>query len=260
MGKEEKRHQYDAEILEKHVQQGDTEGGACLNRHVSYYARQSCSHRFQGRERASGEDRTWYEWPAYRAGVRAGLECRCQTCSPDGVKRGVVGPGHWDPQGAENYKYRCSRPFLHQAHHLIPNSVLNGCIMRAAESAERKRTPKLYKLIRRGLLEAKYNLNHKKNMIILPMLREYGTALRLPTHLRPGARDHPVYSNLARTMVNEVIAEYARVLDKGEDDKEHDAPPNKLARAKLERASKQLRVLVRSWGQISQGQEVDHHA
>jgi hypothetical protein len=181
-----------------------------------------------------------YNYPAYESAVRAGL----------------IEKGKWNVEDA-NFKRRCAVPYLHQAHHLIPNGILNGCILDVATQAK---SYSLYKLIRSGLLEAKYNLNHKLNMMILPMKRKHGITLKLPTHLRPSAREHDKYSKLVETKVKQVIEDFAKALNEGQDDKKHEAPPNKLSRAKLERISGQLREMVRTWGKIGWGMTLDEHA
>lgn len=218
------KHAFDKKILDLHKKESGTEGGACLNRHISGVSKSSCSHRWQARERAAeAPDQAWYN------GKRPG----------------------WDVVG-QNFMKSSRRPYWHQAHHIIPNRVLNGCIL---DAATQSKSFTLYRLIRIGLLDAKYNLNHKTNMILLPMSERTAAFLKLPKHLEAGARSHEDYSNQVKEKVDEVIRSYKRVAEDAKED--HKAPPADLAKSGLERISRLMRKAIRAWGESQDGGLLD---
>jgi hypothetical protein len=265
------KHSFDKKILEKHHRTSNTEGGACLNRHIPDVTRSSCSHRWQARERAADEDAEWYNWDAYRELVGPGhfkIDIRPVPKKKSGIlvffpmgyteSFDVVNgrlvylkkkpqERDWDVEG-DNFMTYCTVPYWHQAHHIIPNSKLNGCILDVSKNSKSFR---LYKLIRIGLLDAKYNINHKTNMIILPMDKEVSIALKLPRHLRAGSRSHKHYSAKIEKKVKRVIRRYAKVAKKNVED--HDAPPVKLSKKNLEQISEKMRNLIRKWGELESG-------
>jgi hypothetical protein len=219
------KHAFDKSLLKLHERTGSTGGGACLTRHVSNVTTSSCSHRWQARERAATNDSAWYN--------------------------GIVSP-RWDVVDG-NFDGKCRKPYYHQAHHIVPNRVLAGCIYKAAEESA---SFTLYKLIRMGLLEAKYNLNHKDNMIILPMGKYVAKRLKLPRHLSAGARAHDDYSDKVKKKVKKVIDEYKELVKKSvpECDK---PPPAKLAKKNLETVSTKMRNAIRAWGVLTAPKTLD---
>jgi hypothetical protein len=109
----------------------------------------------------------------YSLSARGGRHARQYRCKQD--VRGDQGQ-HW-----------------FEAHHIIPRSQLTGAIASIGQGTPNAN--KLQLMVRRGLMEENYNLNHKKNMIILPMDGLVAKALELPKHLAtPDHRDHPRYS------------------------------------------------------------------
>jgi hypothetical protein len=217
------RHLYDKKILKKHNRTGSTEGGACLNRHISKVTVSSCSHRWQAKMRAANADSAWYNWPAYQdAGVKEGL---------------------WnvsENMGHANFSRSFAVPYVHNGHHIVPNSVLNDSITEAAT-----RDYRLYDLVRIGLLDAKYNLNHMINMIILPKDRNVASALKLPRHLHLNQMKHSAYSRKVKKKVVEIIDAYQKQI-KLEDCK--NAPDVDFDKAQLERISNIMRTAIRAWG------------
>lgn len=71
-----------------------------------------------------------------------------------------------------------SRPFWHDVHHLIPPRLLHATIDQAAGSDLRIAT-----YCRRALLEAGCNLNHGRNLLILPLLAGEARRFALPRRL-----------------------------------------------------------------------------
>jgi hypothetical protein len=230
-------HKFDKLFLECHVATGKTEDGACLTRHISGVSQSSCSHRWQARERAKAEDKSWYNAP---------------------LAPGVPQDGTWNVDDEDKNFHDSTVPYWHQAHHLIPNRVLANGINTAADIAG---TMQIYQAIRQGLLEAKYNLNHKTNMIILPMEEEISKRLSLPRHLETGARNHTSYSLIVAQRVQPVINQFADVLSKSVGKpNEHPSSPDKLAKAQLERVSRIMRIMVRAWGRARPGATLEANA
>ena len=73
------------------------------------------------------------------------------------------------------------KPYWHNSHHMIPKSLFNKMIDESGTGGGAN--PECPAIIRSSLLEAKYNINHKINMIILPQDKEVGEILKLPRHL-----------------------------------------------------------------------------
>jgi hypothetical protein len=223
-------HAFDKNFIKKHEKVGSsTEGGKCLTRHVSRVKENSCSHRWQAWHRAKSDDARWYK------------------TYPDAHK--VFNPpppaGTWDPLHGNNFRKSARKPYRHNAHHILPNGVLRDCINEAAAQAGDKGAA-LRILIRGGLLDAGYNLNHKLNMIILPGDQRVAWVLKLPAHVEKGKRAHEEYSAEVSKRVEQVMQDFAQVMAKSV--QAHDAPPNKLDKKKLERISDSFRKAIRAWG------------
>lgn len=187
----------------EHKRAGASRGGACLTRHVSPFERRnSCSHRWQAW--LDGKDHgSLYNGDAYKsltdAGKRVGTSKKRSTGFPWWYAYSLPAPakGDWDigqgPNAAVNFTERCYRPYWHNSHHLIPNGVLREAIDAVGKGKERPAEVTL--AVKQGLLEVKYNLNYKVNMLLLPMDRKVARALGLPRHLRTAAaRSHQEYS------------------------------------------------------------------
>jgi hypothetical protein len=252
MSGDSKRHKSDSKFLKKHVETGSVEGGACLNRHRSDVAAKSCSHRWQAFKKAE-ENAQWYDYPAYKALVWKPGSTPIQTAQWGHFLDILWRPlqGSWDLHssswGFPNFQCWSRAPYWHQAHHLIPNGVLNDCI---TERAKENRS--LYFTVRSGLLGALYNLNHKDNVVILPMGKVVAAALGLPRHIagiesEPGVkmatRDHPVYSKHVKKEVENVIRRYAREID----EKKHSEETDDIAKVELETISENIFIRLTSW-------------
>ncbi len=156
-----------------------------------------------------------------------------------------------------NFRERADVPYAHNAHHVIPNSVFNGAVLDAAKTDMR-----LFWLLRAGLLGAKYNLNDKENMVILPMRKAVASAIGLPRHIsgidtEPGQSpervNHSAYNDKTRVKVKKVLADYAAQLD----EQKHDAKLPAFTKAKLLEISQTLFMMLRSWGAVAKGQAVN---
>jgi hypothetical protein len=254
----------DASLEGKHIKTGGTEGGACLTRHAGRQENNSCSHIWQAVVRAETDDKKWYKAPAYdkligkRFKTGARRTARDRSIFPRGMTLSKEGPkpGDWDPGKGQNFKdWRI--PYWHNAHHIVPNAVLKGSMMAAAEDAG---DPRIKAAIESGLLLATYNLNHKINMVILPMGREVAAGLDLPRHLvgdnaGPGEkkefRSHKNYSDEVEKRVVKVMQDFVSLFD--EDPNEHQKPPNELAKEQLEKCSSDVRKSIKDFGAAKPG-------
>jgi len=243
-----------------HQDKGGGNGG-CLTRHVSPYDdKDACSHRHQGYLRAC-EFPTWYNWPAYESLSRGNRTAWRPT------------RGEWDLTGSgvgsrtergvrkqstfPNFQGHAMVPYWHNAHHIIPNGVINDSLLDAAKS-----DMNLFYLVRAGLLEAQYSVNDKLNMVLLPMDTVVAAALCLPCHIAdievaPGKikkqRKHQIYSDQVKAQVDDVIKDYASQLDT----KKHDADLPAFTKAKLERISKRLFIKLKMWAAMARGGALD---
>jgi HNH/ENDO VII superfamily nuclease len=223
-------HASDKRFIKKHVKTGAVDGGHCLARHISGYTVSSCSHRWQARQRAANDDATWYNITQRPGWAVSGT--RFTTSS------------RW--------------PYHHNAHHIIPNGVLRDCINDMVAQVSQKepdKGPALRILVRGGLLDAGYNLNHKDNMIILPLREEEAVPLNLPRHLEDHAQAHEAYSASVMAVIEEVILDYVQVMAGEMED--HDMPQNTLAKERLEDASGDFRAAIRAWGVEHAGAVLD---
>ncbi|WP_161606787.1 AHH domain-containing protein [Myxococcus xanthus] len=207
----EKQHTEDDKNLPgRHKKAGGVEGGACLNRHVPKVERKnSCSHRWQAYQRAK-EDTALYNWPAYQSLSKPGGRIRTAasvdkrgnrfpdwydfTIAAPSQLNGAPGRGTWDLDHGDNFQVKCYRPYWHEANHIIPNSSLRKVM---ADVGKGMSNPGRIALAVRGrLLNAQYNLNHKVNMILLPMDAEVAEALQLPRHRQTAFLcSHKAYSD-----------------------------------------------------------------
>lgn len=250
-------HKLDTKFINLHIKIGRTGGGACLNRHKSEFSENhSCSHRWQAYLKAK-ECWQWYNYPAYQDLVKTSVKKIFKTTQwghfITSEKRPE--PFGWDLTATTSYTSRKVKnfvswskcPYWHQAHHIIPNGVLNNCIADAANESI-----KVHTLTRVCLLQAKYNLNHKKNVILLPMGKEVAAALGLPRHIAGIEGDasgkhymlcHPKYTNKVTSEVKKVIRGYAKQIDT----QEHETNNPELDKSKLENISVSIFNRLRSW-------------
>ena len=175
---------------DKHVKvDGSTEGGACLTGHESgrksappgYVTEVSCNYRWQGFKRAL-DDKSIYNNKA-PVGKRV-----TQTAWGRAGGRGWNQPAAksaWNVTATGvNFRTSCNKPYWHEAHHIVPNGELRDSINAVGKG---KQSGIYRAVIRLGLLEEKYNLNHKPNMIILPMDGNVAKHVGLPRHRQNAA-------------------------------------------------------------------------
>ena len=168
-----------------------TEGGACLTGHVSgrdtqgFVTEVSCNYRWQAYKQALVQH-VLYDYPAYKS--LSDSSRRFTMRLRFGFK--LTSPpkeGEWDlskRRDSKNFRSSCNVPYWHEAHHIIPHGELRDAINAVGTGTEAA----IYReIIREGLLDEKYNLNHKLNMIILPMDKKVARALKLPRHRHTAA-------------------------------------------------------------------------
>jgi hypothetical protein len=238
-----------------HVSTSSGDDGACLASHESTYKESdSCSHRWQAYRQAQVY-KHWYDYPAYAS--LEGSDVLPPSSLPHGRSWDLGASQQWAIGEVPNFRRLACAPYWHNAHHVIPRSVLNGCLLDAARTDMR-----LFWVVRVGLMEAKYNLNHQKNMVILPMRQAVAEALCLPRHIAgidtqpgeiPERCDHPAYSALVADKVRPIVRAYADQIDKGV----HVNKAGAFAKAKLERVSSVMYMKLRDWGAVARGLSID---
>ena len=134
-------------------------------------------------------------------------------------------------------------PYWNNAHHIIPKGTLNSSI-NDAKAVPNFRTRALLK---GALLKAEYNVNHFKNVMLLPMDKEVAIVLKLPRHLvledettiveATAKFDHVGYNNTIKKSLRRVILDYSRTCDQ-ELSKTCVEPSFSLSKRKLEKLSK----------------------
>lgn len=176
----------------------------------------SCNYRWQAFERALAESAR-YNWPKYKPLQAA--------------------QGAWDiTAGGKNFRVSAKLPYWHEAHHVIPNGALRDTLACLAEGDRAD----LYKqLFRRGLLEEGFNLNHKRNMVLLPMDGSVAKVIGLPRH-REDARTfhHNAYNN-------KVLGELRKILFVVKSAEQKHAEPPEYQKSKEQLSS--LSDALRSW-------------
>jgi len=115
-------------------------------------------------------------------------------------------------------------PFPHNAHHIIPMSVLWQNIDVAVAKAK-KDPGKMFDCVIDGMLTEPYNHNDRPNMITLPTANRESKALGLPQHLEDKALDHPSYSDVVAAQVRAKLPPKYGPLATAVDKAEHPDTP-----------------------------------
>jgi len=128
-------------------------------------------------------------------------------------------------------------------------------------------------LIQQALLKAKYNVNHKINMLLIPQDMEVANILGLPRHLqlkeddsgeagsepplkklRSPCFDHFEYGKMVESMtetgLNTIISGYRSICESANNATEgsHDKPDPALDKELLQNLSRQLLDTILGWG------------
>lgn len=229
-----------------HTPVGAYDGGKCLSSHEQYYEENnSCSHRWQAVHRALGPDLAIYEShptaikrpSQYEAQVKLGYRTVSASEKSELSTRGAL----LGTPKKKKKKYivrgktfrTAYAPYNNNPHHLLPDAELRGGVFDVTAPA-----PQVQDLIFQGLLDEGYNLNHWKNIMILPQETEDGCALGLPTH--PKRDIHRDYSREVRDAVITALKPYETVVDQVVNEEEHDNPDPEDLKNALERISDKL--------------------
>jgi hypothetical protein len=207
-----------------HTSVGSFDGGKCVGAHEYYYKEcDSCSYRWQAHHRATGADSGHYgAWQGVlgfreRATKEAAnlLRNKALNAAP------VAKPGDPDRSTVAGLPFRTGfAPWNNNAHHMLADAELRDGIFGAAGDNAQAQD-----LIIKGLLDKNYNINHWRNMMILPQDQKIGCQLSLPTH--PQGDSHPAYSAKIKAKVDAALKVYQPIVKKMNDgtfDKNHEVP------------------------------------
>ena len=154
-------------------------------------------------------------------------------------------------------------PYWNNAHHLIPKGLFRSVILELELDVST--------LMQTALLKAQYNINHKKNMFMLPQDKEVAKILGLARHLQlkvgdvagiaASCTDHPSYSDFVQQRLKTIIDSYKQLCDQAiSDTQPHDVPKADLDKKKLENLSDTLMNRILDWGESGTGESIDSHA
>lgn len=145
----------------------------------------------------------------------------------DVVENGTV---FYTVEQGKNYQ-RDTWPWWNNAHHLVPKATLRNAVEGLKNPSGWNGPATLAEVVKCFLLSEKYNVNHFRNMIILPMDTEVGEAIGLPRHLvledadakaasgdAKTKMDHQAYGNLVEKELTKILDEFtkaAKQADKG---------------------------------------------
>ena len=255
-----------------------TDDGACLTGHQAsfknYKPEATCNYRFQAYKQALANRAIKRRLHSYSTKLTSRIDTSapkgkngryparyCADIPPprkrdwhlDGADRDITRPtfkgGSVTVPMNKNFS-QDTWPYWNNAHHLIPKGTLKARIL--------EEDVKVSNLIQQCLLEAKYNINFKVNMLFLPQDREVAEILNVPRHLQLRHPDgsvkievanHPVYNKMALEVdngLNDIIKSYATTC-KNAIKKDHKKPNAKLDKKKLEKLSKKLLRMILRW-------------
>jgi hypothetical protein len=203
-----------------HTSVGSFDGGKCVGAHEYYYKqRDSCSYRWQAHHRATGADKAHYgSWNQIAFSNSA-----AGTAKKHFANRALNAPPTFKKKRATiaGLPFRTAfAPWNNNAHHLLPDAELRDSIFGVAGDS-----PDAQDLIIKGLLDNEYNINHWRNMMILPQDQDVGCDLSLPIH--PWGDSHPSYSAALKAKVDAVLKVYKPIVQKMKDgtfEKDHEVP------------------------------------
>lgn len=206
-----------------HTSVGSYDGGKCVGAHQYYYKEgDSCSYRWQAYHRATGADSAHYgNWQQIAFRNRATKEAQALHRNQALNAMFTVDPNNPTRATVAGLPFRTGfAPWNNNAHHLLPDAQLRDGIFGIAGEL-----PEAQDLIMKGLLDNEMNINHWRNMMILPQDLSVGCALSLPTH--PKGDSHPAYSAKVKTAVDGVLSVYEPIIEQMEDgslDENHELP------------------------------------
>lgn len=269
-----------------------TEGGSCMTGHQGDFSgfggKATCNYRYQAYEQAKSESaikNRLHDYASITVDLATSVyETKKGGWSPSRYSMTIKPPrpGDWDVGGPTLPITRKSIagetvvippsmnftqdtwPYWNNAHHIIPKGQLNHTIG--------LETLAVGQLMKKALMTAKYNVNHKINMFMLPQDREVAKVLGLARHIQLKEDDadgisgmctnHPIYNRLVDDKLTQIINGYRTTVKSAIDsaEKTHDVPNPSLDKAKLEALSKELMDLIVSWGKKRDGSSLDKNA
>jgi len=217
--KQEEAHRAEIKAMEAH----QPPGSGCVVRCESAYVEDnSHSHRWNAAEQARAEPQV-YDLPMDEPWRIVGWGIEKLTA----LKRrgGLAGEIGKDAKGRNVASlkpfYRRFIPFPHNAHHIIPVSVLWRDVIDKAVAKAEDDPGTMFNLVVGGLLQEPYNHNDRPNMITLPTRVEESRKLGLPMHLQGKCRDHPNYSEVVSAHVRAKVPRKYDQLAQALNDKQH---------------------------------------
>ncbi len=286
----DEKHVKDTDLLgDHHTVSKSTEGGKCIWGGIANYEQNSCSYRYQAKEKAlEAAEKEIYH--SYKDKLEAGeIDDEIPTLAwpTDGKSGPSMNPqrylfklskpedGEWDVDGPKKtvkrstddpkftkkdtikkgHNFRKERwPYWNQAHHLIPKASFLNKIAELTES----KPPTYPVIIKKAFLEAKYNINHKINMMFLPMDKEVGKIISLPRHItlsltdgpdqKPEFGNHKIYNDQVEDELEKIVNSCIKKIDDAVEEGGHPELQADFAKDDLETLSKDLRKLIKKFG------------
>jgi len=226
-----------------HVSVGSFDGGQCVGSHEYYYKqRDSCSYRWQAVHRATGSDKALYGNPT--PGISSPAPATAANYLRNRALVGLPGPVQTSAAGrayqlVTGVPFRTAfSPWANNAHHLLADAEVKNAIVEVTGGYI-----VVQELLVQGLLRNKYNINHWKNTIILPLEDKIGCQLNLPTH--PAGDSHPTYSATVKAGVDAAVSPYKALVEQVKaGEKDHTVPDPVDIKAALEALSDSLHAGV----------------
>jgi hypothetical protein len=196
----EKEHNEEIRAMPAHKESG---AGCVIRCRTDYAEGNPHSHRWNAAQQARSEPDV-YKLPDQPARYKWPLAKWLEKLSSGLVAGGASGITHLAngqaTAGLTPWKDAMS-PFPHNAHHLIPVSVLWKEVIEAAVDKAEERTGEMFNLVVGGMLKEPYNHNDQPNMVVLPTVSRESRQLGLPMHLEGKQRNHPEYSKVVAMQV-----------------------------------------------------------
>jgi len=225
------KHATTIEYDKRHTSVGSYDGGKCFVGHLfKHTPNDSCSYRWQGIKRAK-ESPAPYTTYAAELGKGFGLLATKDNSKIYGFTTGWF-------------------PWINAVHHVLPVGVLKDAI-----TSFSKGLSDLEILIVVGLLNEKYNINFKVNMIILPANFETSRTVGLPTHAQ--GDNHSKYSDKIKEDVTDALdAVYGSVRSQmSSSSEDHDLPDHEDLKDQLRGISDDYYGKIVAYGKSLQSQQ-----
>lgn len=202
----------DKDHLEEMTSSSYHEKGGCVVRHKGFDRNDPCSHGGQGYNITESSRKTMYNAPtAYKPEdikqkrkYLVWVGSKLKPYKPKSHPKTTIITDLWDVGAHQNFLSGMTHPYLHNWHHMIPNGVLNEELYDEEEYGNR-----FLKLLMAG----KYNINHGRNIILLPKEKWIGETIKLPVHCPGKDRSHRQYSNFVRPQLGKIKKKLKDLLE-----------------------------------------------